>query len=259
MSKIIVIPDTQVKPYVNTDHLEALGNYCVKHKPDTIIHLGDHWDMHSLSSYDHGRLAGEGTRYQDDINFGIEALQRFLKPIEKEQQRLRINKKKVWNPRKIFLIGNHENRILRHVQSYPILEGKLSYQDFQLAQLGFEQYDFLVPVYVDGIYFSHYWVNPDSAKKMPFASSIDSQLTKLGFSFVQGHKQGLYTASPRYLPNGRVIRGLIVGSFYSHEELYMGPQGNPHWRGAVQLNECDGTGWFSPIELSIDYLLRKCY
>ena len=51
-SRILVIPDTQVKPGVNTDHLEWAGHYAVKMKPDVIVHIGDHWDMPSLSSYD---------------------------------------------------------------------------------------------------------------------------------------------------------------------------------------------------------------
>jgi len=258
MKKILIIPDTQVTPDSNTDHLEALGNYAVKHKPDIIVHLGDHWDMKSLSSYDQGRLANEGTRYQDDILAGIKAMQRLLLPIQMDQNKSREQKKRQYTPRKVFLLGNHEERIKRHIQAYPYLNGKLSYNDLMLFQMGFEVYGYLEPVEIEGIYFSHYWVNPDSAKKMPFSSNIDLQLSKLGFSFVQGHKQGLRTASPRYLPNGKVLRGLIAGSFYQENLEYMGPQGNPHWRGAIQLNEVDGSGWFSPLELSVDYLLREC-
>ena len=59
-----MIPDTQVKPGVNTDHLEWAGHYAVKMKPDVIVHIGDHWDMPSLSSYDKkGSRQMEGKRY----------------------------------------------------------------------------------------------------------------------------------------------------------------------------------------------------
>ena len=257
MTKILLVPDTQIIPDCPTDHLEALGNYATKHKPDKIIFLGDHWDMHSLSSYDAGKLASENARYQDDIDAGIEAMQSFFKPIQKEQDKIRWNKKKQWKPEKHFLLGNHEFRIEKHIQSHSLLKGKLSFDDFRLNMFGFNVYNFLVPVKLDGIYFSHYWTNPDSAKLQTFAGSVDNQLMKLGFSFIQGHKQGLHLASPRFLPNGNVIRGLIAGSFYQHNFDYLTPQGVPHWRGAIQLNECDGTGWFSPVELSIDYLKRK--
>ena len=55
-----MIPDTQVKPGVNTDHLEWAGHYAVKMKPDVIVHIGDHWDMPSLSSYDKKRQPPDG-------------------------------------------------------------------------------------------------------------------------------------------------------------------------------------------------------
>ena len=58
--KKLIIPDTQVKPGVPTDHMEWIGKYILDQKPDCVIHLGDHYDMHSLSSYDQGKKAGEG-------------------------------------------------------------------------------------------------------------------------------------------------------------------------------------------------------
>ena len=49
--KILLIPDTQVKENVDLTHLTALGNFIVHKKPDIIVHIGDHYDMPSLSSY----------------------------------------------------------------------------------------------------------------------------------------------------------------------------------------------------------------
>ena len=87
-SRILVIPDTQVKPGVNTDHLEWAGRYAVKMKPDVIVHIGDHWDMPSLSSYDKkGSRQMEGKRYVQDIAAGNEAMDRFMAPITEEVDR----------------------------------------------------------------------------------------------------------------------------------------------------------------------------
>lgn len=62
--KILVIPDTQCKPGINMSHLTHIGKYIVDKKPDVVIHLGDHWDMHSLSSYDKGkRCVDKDTEY----------------------------------------------------------------------------------------------------------------------------------------------------------------------------------------------------
>ena len=107
MTKHLVIPDTQCKPNQTYDHLAWAGQYAADKKPDTIIHLGDHWDMPSLSSWDIGKKSFEGRRYTDDIEAGHAGMQAFLTPIRAEQRRLRQNRKKVWNPRMVFLIGNH--------------------------------------------------------------------------------------------------------------------------------------------------------
>ena len=58
----LVIPDTQIKPDCPIDHMYWAGRYACAMKPDVIIHLGDHWDMPSLSSYDVGKKSFEGRR-----------------------------------------------------------------------------------------------------------------------------------------------------------------------------------------------------
>ena len=40
--RYVVIPDTQVKPGVPTDHLEWAGRYVAEKRPDVVVHLGDH-------------------------------------------------------------------------------------------------------------------------------------------------------------------------------------------------------------------------
>ena len=90
MSKrIIVVPDTQVKKGAPTAHLEHAGKYIAEKKPDIIVHLGDHWDMPSLSSYDKGRKSFEGRRYTDDIQSGNDAMDILVAPILAEMKRLK--------------------------------------------------------------------------------------------------------------------------------------------------------------------------
>ena len=99
--KHLVIPDTQVKPNSPTDHLRWAGLYAAEKKPDVIVHIGDHFDMPSLSSWDVGKKSFEGRRYKDDIEAGIHAMEVFLQPIRDEQQRLKVNKHKQWRPRMV--------------------------------------------------------------------------------------------------------------------------------------------------------------
>jgi len=56
MLNILNIPDTQSKLGVPVDHLYALSEFIVHRKPDVIVHMGDHWDLPSLSVYDRGKL-----------------------------------------------------------------------------------------------------------------------------------------------------------------------------------------------------------
>ena len=104
----LVIPDTQCKPGHPIEHLEWVGKYAAEKKPDVIVHLGDHWDMPSLSIYDVGKKAFEGRTYQADVAAGNKAMSRLMKPIIDEQKRLKRGKRKIWNPRMVFLLGNHE-------------------------------------------------------------------------------------------------------------------------------------------------------
>ena len=110
----LVIPDTQCKPGYPTEHLEWVGKYAAEKKPEVIVHLGDHWDMPSLSIYDVGKKAFEGRTYNNDIIAGNLAMDKLMKPIVNEINRLKRNRKKTWNPKLIFLIGNHD-QLFSHI------------------------------------------------------------------------------------------------------------------------------------------------
>lgn len=253
MSEHFVIPDTQVKPGVPLDHLTAAGNYIVDRRPDTVIHLGDHWDMHSLSSYDRGTKNAEGARYQDDIDAGIIGMQKLLSPLHDLQRRQKRQKIKQYQPQMIFLLGNHEERIMRHVNANPELDGKLGYQDLRLDAMGWYVCDFKDPIEVDGVWYCHYFYQPMSGR--PYGGRVHTKLQNLGFSFTMGHQQGLETAI-KPLNNGKTIRGTVAGSFYQHSEAYKGPQANDHWHGCLYKHEVR-EGNYCLMELSMSYLLSN--
>lgn len=251
--KHFVVPDTQVKPGVPLNHLTAAGNYIVDKQPDIIIHLGDHWDMHSLSLYDKGTKKSEGARYQDDIDAGLEGMDALLKPIWQYNINRKKKKKSPYKPRMVFLLGNHEERIERHVNANPSLWGKLSYRDLRLEDYGWEVHDFLKPVEINGVYYAHYFYNPNTGK--PYGGKASTRLNNIGFSFTQGHQQGREEAE-KPLANGKTLRALIAGSFYQHIEDYKGPQGNNHWRGCIFKTEVED-GNYCLVELSLKYLLSN--
>jgi predicted MPP superfamily phosphohydrolase len=182
----LVIPDTQCKPGNSFDHLEWAGKYAVKTKPDVIVHLGDHWDMASLSVYDIGKKSFEGRTYSNDVQAGNNAMDVFMRPIIEEQKRQKENKKKVWNPKKVFLIGNHEYRIDRAVESDRKLEGLVGYKDFNLKKYNWEVHNFLDVVIVNGIAYSHYFTSGVMGRPV---SSPQLMLQKKHMSCIMGHVQ----------------------------------------------------------------------
>lgn len=241
----IIIPDTQVAPGRPTVHLEWFVDYINTGQRDgwiddtnvRLIHLGDHWDMPSLSSYDKGKGAMEGRRYLADIEAGNDAMSIFS------------NLDYFDSMDKHYLFGNHSNRIDRATASDPQLMGLLT-KDHCLTP-GWNRHEFQAPVELDGIFYSHYWYNPANGR--PYGGMAESRLKQIGHSFVQGHKQGLMYAN-RYIGDRQQL-GIVAGSFYLHEEGYMGPQGTGYWRGFIILrNVQDGYG--DPEFVSMDQLCR---
>lgn len=246
------IPDPQVKPGVPTEHLLWAGLAAVEYKPDVIVVAGDWWDMPSLNGHsEKGSIDLEGTRVEDDIRAGNEAFELFNAPIRAESIRVARNKKQRWNPRKVYLRGNHENRIERVVANEPRYTGILDVN--RLDTQDFEVHQFLEIVEIDGIAYSHYFANTHSGR--PIGGSVDNRLNKIGTSFVQGHEQG-FLYGVRQFPGNLTRHGLVAGSFYQHDERYRGPQGTGEWRGIVVLNEVRD-GAYDIMPLSLSYLRSK--
>ena len=251
MSKILVVPDAQVRPGSDTKHLANLGKYAAEKKPDTIVCLGDWADMPSLSSYDVGKKSFEGRMYINDIAAAKDAMQVFLAPIRQEQQKLIEGHRPRWNPRLVMTLGNHENRINRAVEEDRKLEGLVKMEDLEYDK-DWEVYPFLEPVAIDGVVFCHYFTSGVMGRPVTTASAL---ISKKHQSCIAGHQQGRQVAYGTKA-DGSTITSMIIGSFYTHDEEYMGHQGNKHYRGAVMLHEVKD-GSFDEMFLSIDYLEKR--
>lgn len=247
--KIAVLPDCQVRPGDDTKFLSRIGNFIAEKKPDVIVNLGDFADMPSLSSYDQGKKAFEGRRYKNDVEAAQEAMIDLMSPIARERARLADGKRKRWNPRLVLTLGNHENRINRAVNDDAKLEGVLSVNDLKYRNFGWEVHDFLDVVVIGGVAFSHYFVTGLAGRP---ASTAQAQLNKKHMSCVAGHQQGLQVATA-HRADGKRIKSIIAGSCYEHNEDYLGPQGNNHWRGLIVMHEVQD-GEFDHNEVSLNYI-----
>ena len=250
--KIMVIPDTQVAPDTPMGHLTWAGKYAARHKPDVIVHIGDHYDMPSLSSYDRGKGEMEGRRYFDDINAGNAALDLFMQPILEEQQRQRKNKKQVWTPRLVFCIGNHEERIQRAVNDNIQLADVIGYHHFNFESHGWEMIPVLEVEVIEGVAFSHFFTSGVMGRPV---SSARLMLNKKHMSCVMGHVQDRDIAFAKRA-DGTSMTGLFSGIFYQHDESYLTAQTNGSWAGIWMLNEVKD-GAFDEMPVSMAYLRNK--
>ncbi len=251
MTKILVIPDTQCKPGVDFTYLRKIGQYLVDKQPDIVVHLGDHADMPSLSSYDVGTKAFEGRRYLADIESAKQGMAALLDPIKEYNARQRKNGKRQYNPEKIFLTGNHENRINKAINSDPKLDGVLSIDHLDYDK-DWVVYPFLEVAVIEGIAFSHYFVTGVAGRP---AGTAAAQLRKTNMSSIAGHQQGRQVAYATRA-DGKTITSIIAGSCYEHDEDYMGAQGNKHWRGIIMLHEVND-GAFDESFISLNFLNQK--
>lgn len=246
----LVIPDTQSKAGVPDDHLYWIGKYIMDRRPDVIIHLGDHWDMPSLSEYDRGKIQFEGRRYKQDVEEGNRTFAIITKALREHNAKMSKQRHAQYKPRLVFLRGNHCYRIQRAIENDAVLDGVIGYQD--LDTTGWEVHDFLEPVWIDGICYSHYFYNPMSGR--PYGGMVATRLKTIGHSFTMGHQQTLDYAI-RFV-GGKSQHGLVAGACYLHDEFYKGPQGNAHWRGVIVKHAvCDGS--YNPMMVDLDYLARR--
>jgi hypothetical protein len=251
----IVIPDTQVKAGVPLDHLTWIGQYIVDYQPDVVVHLGDHADFPSLSSYDRNKSEFHGRRYREDLHWANVGWRMLNQPLEDYNAHARRTKKKQYRPEKHITLGNHEDRLSRAIAIDAVhLDGVISLDDLEYAKFGWTVHGFLEVVVLDGVHYSHYFYQPMTGKAYG-GQNLELRLKNIGHTFTMGHQQGKLIAE-RHLSNGTTQRGLVVGSCYLHDEDYKGPQANHHWRGIIVKHEVrDGT--YDLMEVSLDFLCRK--
>ena len=250
MTVHLVIPDVQAKDGNDFTFLKCLGNFIVEKQPDVIVCIGDFADMESLSTYDKGLKSFEGKRYTKDLFAARDAMDALLEPLFRYNKTAKKNKHKQYKPRMVLTLGNHENRINRAINEDSKLEGLMSIDD--LPYQDWEVYPFLDVVVIDGIAYSHYFTSGPMGRPITTANAI---LTKKHMSCFAGHQQGRQIAYGKRA-DGKEMTAIICGSCYLHDESYLGPQGNQHYRGFYVLHDVND-GSFDEMAVSIKFLMER--
>lgn len=251
--RILAIPDTQIRPRINLDHLRWVARYALDKRFDVLVQLGDFFDMKSLSSYDRGRKASHGQTVEADFiagNAGIKAMEDVLA------------EDKTYKPDKVALGGNHDGwemgtRIWRHIQEHPELDGKLKPSDMHWERYGWKRIPFLKPHTISGVTFVHYCALNANGTVSNGKHGCDAaaQARRMMRSTVSGHRQGI-DIKYLYTPS-KIITSVVAGSFYQHDEGYLTLQGKRYWKGVVVLNDVRPNGECDVMPVSLSFLRRK--
>lgn len=227
------ISDIQVVPGEDFSYLSYIGMDIANEEPEVIVCIGDFWDFESLSAYDVGKASAEGKRLSEDIKAGNNAMDILMKPIVEKQNKQRRDKKKIWRPRLVFTLGNHEQRLMTYVNNNPNLKDLITYDDLNLKKYGWEIIPFLKPIKINDIWYCHYFGNPMTGR--PLGGAVNNIIKQVGGSFCQGHVQK-FDFGIVQSPTGTNYYGLVLGAGYLHDEDYKGEYGNKHFRGMAVLD-----------------------
>lgn len=252
MSTHLVIPDSHAHYQHNNERATWLSKLIADVKPDVVINIGDQADMPSLSGYDKGKRTFNGRTYRADIEASQDFSARLWEPLRRRKKKL---------PRKVFLIGNHEERIGRVLNLQPELEGAIGYKDLSLE----EDYDEVVhydgntpgSITIDGITYSHYFITGVSGR--PITSEVSpasALLAKNLSSSTVGHSH-LLDFSVRTNAIGQKMMGLSVGCFIDYHTDWAG-EVNRLWSRGIAIKRNVEDGAYDLQWVSID-ALRKEY
>mgnify|MGYP000864525593 CR=1 FL=1 len=251
MSKThLVIPDSHATPGKSNRRAEWVGRLINEVKPDVVINLGDSADMPSLCSYDHGKKSFIGRTYAKDIEVHGDFQERLWNTVRKSKRKL---------PRRITLIGNHEQRIDRAIETQPELEGVIGYSDLCLGDFYDDvvHYEGSTPgsIEVDGITYAHYLVSGISGRPISGEHHAYSLLAKKFSSCVVGHAHTLDWCV-RTRQNGKKISGLVAGCYQEHTSDFAGEANKLWWRGVCILRNVED-GVYDLETVSLDYLKKN--
>ena len=241
-----------VKPGIDTSFLENIGHFIVVEKPEVIVNIGDFADMESLCHYDKGKMCFEGRSYKKDCDAAINGMRVLLHPINQyNAERFRMGQKK-YEPLKVMLIGNHENRQEKAVQMDRSLEDTISIDKLRYREFGWVVAPFLQTVKIAGVNFCHYFTSGVMGRPVASAKAL---LQKKHQSCVMGHVQNRDIAYD-YSADGKLITGLFCGTCYDYSADYLGPQGNNHFRGVWMLKDVH-EGSFEAVPYTLEELKRR--
>jgi len=250
-NEIMVIPDAHDTYGIPKERFSWAMQLAVIRQPGIIVNLGDWSDLPSLCEYDKGTVRAEGKRLALDLESTQSSLKAFFKPLENYNKSQKKKHKKGYNPKIVFLIGNHEERLNRLAHADPKLHGQVGTGLLDYAKWGIEVVPFLKPYMVEGICFKHYFTSGVMGKAIGGENHAQQLVKKNYMSCVCGHShtRGFWETVNA---NGERVCGLVCGCYFEHDHEFT-TENSRYWRGLVYLRDVSN-GSFQPEFVGLDTL-----
>ena len=246
----LVIPDPHAHPNYNNDRALWVGKLINDIQPDVVINLGDLADMPSLASFDKGTRAAVGRTYRADTDSAVDFNDKLWSTVTARKRKL---------PRRVILIGNHEQRIEKAVNSQPELHGAIGLNDLRYD----DYYDDVVYyeggtpgiITIDGISYAHYFPSGVMGRAISGEHPAYSLINKNYISSTQGHTHTV-DFCVRTRPDGNKVMGLIAGVYQDYDSPWAGNVNKLWWRGVVIKRDVED-GRYNPEFISIERLREE--
>lgn len=212
---MIVLPDMQT-PYHDPKALAVVEKYMANHKWDIYLNLGDFMDFDCISDFNKNkpRLV-EGKRLYRDYDIANEVLDRHQAIIRKKNPKARF----------VLLEGNHEERMVRYLDSFPQLEGLFEVPiGLRLEERGFEWIESWSAGKVFTVGHANFihgqYINRYHASKM-----VDTYSEPIFY----GHTHDMMCFPKLLKAQGKIIVGQSLGCLCEYNQSYM--KGKPsNWQ-----------------------------
>jgi hypothetical protein len=223
-------PDAHCYPGHDSDPVEAIGRWFGEEGVDIVVNIGDFSDMPSCSYYGKHKKELEGNRIASDLQYTKDMVGLFDRALGGHE------------PNKIMTLGNHENRLYRLENDDAQMEGIFGDDPWGYHEAGYEVYDYLDIVRINGVSFSHAFVNSTSLMGGIQGGSADIRMKNIGFPHVAGHQHGPLIHGQRMLGDGTPLSTLIIGCAHTENHHYWG-KGKDVYRGAAILRNVREGGY----------------
>lgn len=226
--KLLVVGDAHVKDGQDHSRFSLLSKLIWDTRPDVLLIMGDFVTLECLSAWDKDkRKVMEGKRYQREIEAGNEALDL----IDSYKRR----KRKGWGMQKVFIMGNHEDRLRRYLEYDPTFAGYVDIsKDLRLPQRGYTVIPYGEYHYANGIGFTHI----PFTKVGPISGvDITRKATMVNVeSHVFGHTHEFCVGNKHVVGMAHLQQVLNCGCFFEEHEDYVRNKVTNYWKGVMLLH-----------------------